>query len=293
MKPTRNNVRLTEPLGRSRTDESGRRRRRRWTAQQKADLLARLWAYRNAAGTVWFDYQASKSPQHPDRVLKAANFSGLLQTDAATGLGQIGPADQVVSLGCHAHCRRYFFDAWKAGELNATPYLTAMNRLFRLDRLARHFQLKPENRRKLRMRHSVPLFDGLIARAQDESVAVAPKSGLGKALHYLLAQQQPLRRTLMEERSELSTNRVENTIRPLKLGVRNWLQIGHPDAGPRLANLFTVVENCRQLDLDPEAYLIDLIARLPGHLASRVAELMPRAWQQARVAATTVAAAPD
>lgn len=96
----------------------------------------------------------------------------------------------------------------------------------------------------------------------------------------------------MESRAELSTNRVENAIRPLKLGAKNWLHIGHPDAGPRLANLFTVVENCRQLDVDPEAYLIDLIARLPGHPASKVAELLPRAWKSPAAAATTDAAAP-
>ena len=67
--------------------------------------------------------------------------------------------------------------------------------------------------------------------------------------------------------------------------------MGHPAAGPRLANLFTVVENCRLLGLDPEAYLIDLIARLPDHPAAKVAELLPRAWGQARPAAATSAAA--
>ena len=68
---------------------------------------------------------------------------------------------------------------------------------------------------------------------------------------------------------------------------KNWLHVGHPDAGPRLANLFTVVENCRLLGVDPEAYLIDLIARLPDHPAAKVAELLPRAW--ARPAAATTA----
>jgi transposase len=253
---------------------------------------ATLWAYRNAAGTVWFDYQPSKSPQHPDRVLKEAGFRGLLQTDAASGLGAIGPPGQVVSLGCLAHCRRRFFEAWKGGEAGAVAYLSGLNRLFRLDRLARHFRLKPENKARLRARHSIPMFDTLMARAAAETPAVAPKSLLGKALHYLIAQQAALRRTVAEARAELSTNRVENAIRPLKLGARNWLQIGHPEAGPRLANLFTVVENCRQLALDPEAYLIDLIARLPGHPAARVTELLPRAWRPASAAATMDAAAP-
>lgn len=246
---------------------------------------ATLWAFRNGTGTVWFEYQASKSPRHPDRVLKDAGFTGLLQTDAANGLGAIGPPGKVIALGCFAHLRRYFFKATQAGDVQAHPYFAGINKLFRLDRLARHFRLGPSQKEKLRLRHSVPLFDALIQRARAESTSAVPKSELGKALHYLLAQQDPLRRCLEHARAELSTNAVERAIRPLKLGAKNWLHIGHPSAGPRLANLFTVVENCRQLEIDAEAYLIDLIARLPDHPVSRVAELLPRAWKPASTSA--------
>jgi len=77
------------------------------------------------------------------------------------------------------------------------------------------------------------------------------------------------------------------------LGAKNWIQIGHPKAGPRLANLFTLVENCRQEGLDPEAYLVDLIARLLDHPMKRIAELLPRAWKNARsVAAAATMAVP-
>ena len=255
-----------------------------------------LWAYRSGKGTVWFDYQATKSPQHPDRILKAAKFQGRLQTDGASGLGDIGPPGQITALGCHAHLRRYFFKAWQAGERNAEPYLLGINRLFRLDRLAKHFALTEANREELRARHSVPLFDTLVTRAQTESVSTLPKSLVGVGLHYLLAQQAPLRRCLTDVRAALSTNAVERAIRPLKLGAKNWLAVGHPSAGPRLANLFTVVENCRLLGVDPEAYLIDLIGRLPGHPMARIVELLPQAWarsrqESARLAVATTGAA--
>jgi len=254
---------------------------------------ATLWAYRSGDGTVWFDYQPTKSPQQPDQVLKGAKFRGRLQTDGASGLGSIGPPGQVIALGCHAHLRRYFFQAWQAGEKPAEPYLSGINRLFRIERLAQHFRLSPDNRQKLRARHSVPAFDALVARAQGEGVTTRPKSLLGEALHYLLAQREPLRRCLTESGVELSNNGVERAIRPLKLGAKNWLQIGHPAAGPRLAHLFTLVENCRLLGLDPEAYLIELIAHLPAHPVARVAEWLPRAWRERRnqVAASTTAAA--
>lgn len=251
-------------------------------ARPGAAREATLWAYRNGAGTVWFDYQTSKSPQHPDRVLKEAKFCGLLHTDGASGLGSIGPPGQVTSLGCFAHLRRYFFKASKAGEGGAGTYLLEINRLFRLERLARHFKVGLEKRQRLRRRHSLPRFEALVKRAGEQSPGILPKSLLGEAIHYLIAQQAPLRRCLEQPRSELSTNGVERAIRPLKLGAKNWLHIGHPSAGPRLANLFTVVENCRLLGFDAEAYLIDIIARLSDHPASRVSELLPRAWVQAR-----------
>lgn len=251
---------------------------------------ATLWAYRNLQGTVWFDHQPSKSPQHPDRQLKAARFKGRLQTDGATGLGAIGPPGEVTSLGCFAHLRRYFYQAHQAGEADAGPYLYAINRLFRLERLMRHFELDHGQRTTLRTRYSLKRFDALVDNAK--SAVALPKSLLGKALHYLLNQREPLRRTLEHADAPLSTNAVERAIRPLKLGAKNWLFIGHPDAGSRLANLFTVVENCRQLGHDPEAYLIDLLTHLADHPAARINEWLPRAWCPATTTAAA-ACAPD
>ena len=242
-----------------------------------------LWAYRNPVGTVWFDHQTSKSPQHPDRVLKQAKYRGLLQTDGATGLGSIGPPGQVTSLGCFAHLRRYFYQATQSGEVDAGAYLYAINRLFRLERLATYFELSPSQRTTLRTRQSLPRFDALVTQAH--AAHALPKSLLGKALRYLFGQQAPLRRTLEHARAPLSTNAVERAIRPLKLGAKNWLFIGHPSAGSRLANLFTVVENCRQLGHDPEAYLIELLTHLADHPAKRINEWLPRAWHPATTTA--------
>jgi transposase len=80
--------------------------------------------------------------------------------------------------------------------------------------------------------------------------------------------------------ARLDNNAVENTIRPLKLGARNWLFVGHPEAGPRLASLFTLVENARQAGVDIEAYLTALLTERPAHSVRRLGEWLPRAWQQ-------------
>jgi hypothetical protein len=130
-----------------------------------------------------------------------------------------------------------------------------------------------------RGRFSRPLADALFARAATDVVRLPPKSALAVALGYLLGQRPSLMRCVTTPGSALDNNSAENAIRPLKLGARNWLFVGHPDAGPRLASLFTVIENARQAKLDIEAYLTDLLARFTG---AHAAEWLPRAWQRAR-----------
>ena len=246
---------------------------------------ASLWVYRSQAGVVWFEYQPNKSPRGPDRVLVEAEYRGLLQTDAAAGLGNIGPPGQITYLGCHAHLRRPLFQAVKGLEKTAERYLKAINRIFRIDRLAKRFGLSVEKRQQLREKHSLPLFREMLVWAKQE--AVTPKTDLAEGVHYLLAHQAPLERCITVPEAELSNNGAENAVRPLKLGAKNWLAIGHPSAGPRLANLFTLVENCRQAGIDPEAYLIDIIACLPDHPSKDIAALSPWRWKPAPVPAAS------
>lgn len=250
-----------------------------------------LWAYRATDGPVWFDFQLNKSPKRPAQLL--ANYRGLLQTDGASGLEAIGQADgRVTHLGCWSHARRYFVKAVDAGEHAAGPYLRAIDHLFRVERKARHFKLTSENRAQLRQRHSQPTATKLFADARAAGPVTPPKTRLGQALGYLLGQKPSLTRCLSESGARIENNLVEQAIRPLKLGAKNWLQIGHPKAGPRLANLFTVVENCRLAGVDPEAYLVDLIARLPDHPMKRIAELLPHTWKTARSTQTVVLSPP-
>jgi transposase len=244
---------------------------------------ATLWAYRANNGPVWFDFRLHKSPTSPAKLLE--NYRGLLQTDGASGLDKIGQEDgRVTHLGCFSHARRYLVKAVDAGEPDAMPYLSAINQLFRLERLARHFELPEEKRDELRRRRSRPLAHKLFADALAASAQVPPKTRLGQALGYLLGQKASLLRCLTETRARIENNLVEQSIRPLKIGAKNWGHIGHPNAGPRLANLFTLVENCRREGIDPEAYLVDIIARILEHPMKSIAELLPRQWKAARSA---------
>ena len=235
---------------------------------------ATLWAYGTKEGAVWFEYQPSKSPVHPDATLKAMKFAGYCQTDGAQGLNAIGPPGQVKSLGCHTHARRGFFDADKAGDTRAKWYLERFQKLFRVEQLAQRYGHKEI----LRRRFSRPIFLAMLDQAERHAQAAPAKTELGDAVRYLLDQQERLHRCLTELDAELSNSAVERAIRPLKIGARNWLFVGDPKAAPRLANLFTLVENCRLLGIDPERYLIALIGRLPDHPAAKIRDLLPQHW---------------
>jgi transposase len=238
---------------------------------------ATLWAYRAHDGPVWFEYAKTKTPAGPNTRL--ADFCGHLQTDGAPGLADLGQMDKsIVHLSCWAHGRRYFVKAVDAGELGAADYLRDIDQLFRNER-----ELPAgAHRQAMREKDSLPLADALFAKAKSAQGGIPPKTRLGQAVKYLLGQQPDLRRCLSEPLARLDNNPVERAIRPLKIGAKNWLFIGHPDAGPRLANLFTLIENCRLVGADPETYLVDLIARLPDHPNKRIDELLPANWLAAR-----------
>ena len=253
---------------------------------------ATLWAYRARSrdpaveGLVWFDYHATKSPAHPRATLHEARYRGVVQTDGAAGLDALGPPEAITHLGCWAHARRYVLEAVRLGESRASAYLAQIDRLFRLDARARHAvaahsALAPRVA-TWRERFRVPLMRALFARASTDVLVLPPKSGLGVALGYLMGQRDSLAPCVTTPDAYLDNNGVENAIRPLKLGARNWLFIGHPEAGPRLAHLFTLVENGRQAGIDIEACLIDLLTRLPAHSIQRLGDWLPRAWQRAR-----------
>ena len=260
---------------------------------------ATLWAYRARSadpaveGLVWFEYQPSKSPAHPRAVL--AEYRGVLQTDGAAGLDALGAPNAVVHLGCWAHARRRFIQALRLGESRAGPYVAQLDRLFRLDaRARRSIAAYPGHAARVatwRARFRVPLAEALFARATADGLVLPPKSALGQAVGYLLAQRVPLAQCVTTPDARLDNNAVENAIRPLKLGAKNWLFVGHPDAGPRLANLFTLVENARQAGVDVEAYLTALLTQLPDHSVRRLGEWLPRAWQRRAHAAQQAAGA--
>lgn len=236
------------------------------------------WTYRSLDGPMFFEFTLNKTGDKPRETL--ADYQGVLQTDGANNFGGTTQKEGVTHLGCFAHARRYFVEAQKHDEAACAYYLDAMDRLFRAEKLARHFQLCSQKHRQLRQHRMLAEFEKLMehARKHREELQLN-KLPIAKAVNYLLNQSGPLRACIEEVPSRIDNNLVENAIRPLKLGAKNWLFIGHEKAGPRNAILFTLVQNCRLAGVNPEAWLIDVLKRIDDHPQKRITELLPHNWR--------------
>ena len=157
-----------------------------------------------------------------------------------------------------------------------------MDALFAIDAQARNGGLSQEARHGLRLQQAPPLLEQLKTGLEAARCGALPKSVLAKACHYTLTLWSRLTRFLDYPELELSNNVAENSMRPVALGRRNWIHIGSKEAGPRVANILSIVETCRRLGLPVRDYLTSALPGLANFPVQRIAELTPRAWAARR-----------
>lgn len=187
-------------------------------------------------------------------------------------------------MGCHAHVRRKFFEATEQSPRLIAWILRQFAHLYHIEKRLRESKAGPALREAVRSAQSnmihqrlKKLIDKLALRR-----AILPQSKLGKALSYAINQWSNLQTYLSDGRVEICNNLVENAIRPTKLGAKNWMFIGNEESGDKCAILYTIVENCRRLGINPKEYLTDVLTRLPSMLAKDASKLTPANWQKAR-----------
>ena len=241
---------------------------------------AYLWAYCVPWGEVVYDFTLSRSRDGPSGFL--ADFKGFLQTDAYAGYNQVFGRAEVIRIGCLAHVRRKFFEAREESQGFPLLVLSAIQKLYRIEREAKEKGLSVEARRELRREESMPLLESLRGVLEDRQALVLPKSQFGMAISYTLEQWDALVRYVDVLEAEIDNNSVENAMRVVALGRKNWLQVGSEAGGRRAAILYSLIESAKRLRLDPFAYMRDVIERLPTHASDRMAELTPCAWKRSR-----------
>ena len=260
----------------------------------------RQWVYlrdeRPHAGTappaVLYRYTPDRKGQHCRAEL--ARFVGWLHADGYAGFGKLyeigggaeGPP-RVAEVACWAHVRRGFIDIFKS---NASPLAKeALDRIGALFDIERTIAGKPTaHRRDVRQRLARPKIDALAVWFDAQLQTISGKSGLAAAIRYARWRWDALTRYLDDGQLEISNNAAENQIRPVALGRKNWLFAGSDAGGERAATFYTIIRTAKLNNIEPEAYLRDLLTRIGGHPINRLDELLP--WNIATPATQSVAA---
>jgi len=235
---------------------------------------------------VVFTYAPGRGNEHAARLL--SDFRGILQTDAyvaykavASASGDAGAAtdDGVVLAHCWAHCRRRFYEI---AQKRPAPIAREA-----LQRIAALYEIEAEirgrtagERRAARQSRTKPLLDAMQLWLEQRRAELSRKSPLGEAVGYALNQWEGLTRFVDDGRIEIDSNTVERSMRPIALNRKNALFAGHDLGAENWAVLASLIETCKWHDVNPEAWLADVLTRLVGGWPNRrLVELTPWAWK--------------
>jgi transposase len=254
----------------------------------------RLWTYvrddRPFAGpdppaAVLF-YSRDRGGEHPEQHL--AGYAGLMQADAYAGFNRLYEADRkggpVIEAACWAHARRKFFDLARISQAPiASEAVTRIDVLFTIEREING--LAPPQRVGVRTERSRPLVTALESWLREQRAKVSKNSETGKAIDYSLKRWAALTRFLDDGRLCMTNNAAERELRAIAVGRRNWTFAGSDEGGRRAAALYTLIATAKLNDVDPQAWLADVLARMPDYPAKRIGDLLPWNWHAERRAA--------
>lgn len=237
-----------------------------------------------APPAAFYLYSADRKAERAHALLKGcrghlhadgyAGFGGLYEADPKTG----SPAP-LIEVACWAHCRRKIYDVHVATKSPAAAEA--------LDMIARLFAIEadtrgrpPPERAAARRERAVPILDELRAFLDATLAKISGKSDFARAIRYATSRWAALTRYVNDGRLEMSNNAAERAIRPLALGRKNYLFAGSDEGGRRAAIIYTLIETARLNDIDPEAWLADIIARIADHPINQIDDLLPWKWQK-------------
>jgi transposase len=227
---------------------------------------------------VIYDFCLSRAGEHARKMLQ--DFSGVLVTDDYSGYKALYAAGKVTEAGCWAHARRKFFEAHKLNKSEIAK--EAVARIAQLCAIEQQVQtLSAMQRLQIRQERSAPLLAAFKVWLLEQRVLLARADVTAKAIDYTLRRWQALTVHLQDARIPVDNNAVENAIRPLALGRKNWLFVGSQQAGERAAVLMSLIESAKLNGHDAWAYLRDILTKLPTWPNSRLGELLPHRWQPA------------
>jgi transposase len=234
-----------------------------------------LFAYRSTAGPpiVVFDYASSRSGKHAREFL--GDWRGALMVDDYAGYKALF-REGVTELACWVHVRRKFVEVVQAsGSPLAQEAVERIGALYRIEAEAREQGQQGEALRAYRQQHAAPKLAELQDWLQALGLKALKNSGLAKAVHHALGRWPALLRYLDDGGRPIDNNPIENAIRPITLGRKNWLFIGGTRAGERAAAIMSLLATAKANGVCPQAWLIDVLTRLPTTRNRDIDSLLP------------------
>ncbi len=242
-------------------------------SSKNAQAWSNMWLYRTGGDSktpvVIYEYQPNRSGEHPKNFLDG--WQGYCHTDGYAGYHNL---PNVTAVGCWAHLRRKFNDAYqitKAPDSPAKIGLGFCDQLFELER--KFAELPSEERFKAREDQSKPLTEQFFAWA--ETVDVLPKLAISRAITYLFNQRKWLMNVYLDGRLELSNNRGERSIKPFVIGRKNWLFSNSVPGVNASAIAFSIIETAKENSLKPFEYLKYLLETLPNITPDKLENILP------------------
>jgi hypothetical protein len=232
-----------------------------------------LWAYRSAEKKlIFFEYQRGRGKAGPAELLK--KFTGYLQTDGYGAYEQFAIRQEIEVLYCMAHARRYFKEAIDNDKARSEYVLTQMQKLYEIEREIK--ELTVENKYITRQQQSVSLLKDLGAWMVEQYKQVTPKSAIGKALEYSMKRWEGLSRYTTDGKLMIDNNLIENNIRPIALGRKNYLFAGSHEAAQRIAMIYSLLGTCKLHGVNSWEWLTKVFQEIPNRKVNNIQDLLPQ-----------------
>lgn len=231
-----------------------------------------MWAYRDVINNlVLFEYQRGRNKEAPAGMLK--NFKGFLQTDGYAAYDQFAQREGVQILNCMAHARRYFKEAEDNDRERSTYALSIFQQVYEQERELKTVSV--EERQRVREQVILPMLDKLYTWILEEHHKVPPTSPIRKAMEYSLKRWKELTRFTTDGRLEIDNNKIENQIRPIALGRKNYLFAGSHESAQRIAMIYSLLATCKANDIEPMQWLAKVLDEMPKRSVNDIEDLLP------------------
>lgn len=237
------------------------------------------WVYHNSEqNLVLFDYRPGRGREGPDDILK--DFKGYLQTDGYSAYEDFDRRPGITLLHCMAHARRKFFDALSNDQPRAQYALGLFQELYAIERRIKEDGLPQEAIVTMRQQHALPVLQTLKTWMEKEYPAiVVKKSPIAQAMAYFLPRWEKLSIYTRDARLNIDNNLVENAIRPVALGRKNYLFAGSHEAAQRAAMVYSLLATCKLHHINPYYWLRDVLEHMHLYKTENIESLLPNNWR--------------